>query len=339
MRISGLHVRDLVPIRKADWPSDCPNWDNRMPNMVVVGGVNGSGKSTLLDFIYWMCRGFEPPAGWPPVHLPRDASGWVDFEVSTPKIGKTMIRSIYGDANFVVGSRIRNQFVWMRTGALKKDLNWADEAPAWNGIVNTENPSLGIFFVPSERDGAIPEDQSSGPKRRSDRRFAHLWRQPKREAERVDTLLETLRSDYLNAKEEGIEEPLRLYEACLTTFEHLTQGTKRIVWRNPENGHFRPLIEVVATGEIHDIKALSSGEKQLLLLGTEIRNGWLPGSILLVDEPELHLHDIWLTRLWHLLENWQREIGGQVILATQSNHLFKLAGPHKTYLLGEESLA
>lgn len=87
-------------------------------------------------------------------------------------------------------------------------------------------------------------------------------------------------------------------------------------------------------GTEHPMIELSSGEKQALLFAAELYRRWKPGSLILIDEPELHFHTSWQTTLWTLLEKWQRERGGQVIVATQSNHLFRIAEPGTTVLLG-----
>jgi predicted ATP-dependent endonuclease of OLD family len=50
------------------------------------------------------------------------------------------------------------------------------------------------------------------------------------------------------------------------------------------------------------------------------------------------MHPIWLAKLWDLLKRMQRERGGQVIVATQSNQLFGLADPGTKVLLGGHGL-
>ena len=47
----------------------------------------------------------------------------------------------------------------------------------------------------------------------------------------------------------------------------------------------------------------------------ELLRHWRPGSLILIDEPELHLHSHWQTRLYLALRYWQRERGGQMIVA------------------------
>ncbi len=70
----------------------------------------------------------------------------------------------------------------------------------------------------------------------------------------------------------------------------------------------------------------------------ELDHRWKPGSIVLIDEPELHLEAGSIARLWGLLTDLRKERGGQLIAATQSSYLFELADPGTTMLLGEGNL-
>ena len=63
------------------------------------------------------------------------------------------------------------------------------------------------------------------------------------------------------------------------------------------------------------------------------RGRWTPGSLVLLDEPELHLHESWLAALWGALRRLQRERGGQVIVTTQSGYLFGLGGAGSRVIL------
>lgn len=94
-------------------------------------------------------------------------------------------------------------------------------------------------------------------------------------------------------------------------------------------------MEIAETGALHPLTELSSGEKQVLIFGAELYRCWRPGSLILIDEPELHMHPTWQAALWLMLERWQKERGGQVIVATQSNYLFGIAEPGTTVLLGK----
>ena len=71
-------------------------------------------------------------------------------------------------------------------------------------------------------------------------------------------------------------------------------------------------------GGKHNVYALSTGEKQALIL-IAFTNRWLkPGGILLVDEPDLYMHPSWIEQIVRVLSNLARERGGQFIFASHS---------------------
>ncbi len=111
------------------------------------------------------------------------------------------------------------------------------------------------------------------------------------------------------------------------------EGRKRLKWS------VKGILEIEAeNGEHHGLEELSSGEKQILVMMTELKRRWRPGSLVLIDEPELHLHDTLQTKLYERIVELQKERGGQVWLATQSYHLFKIADPYSKLILGSAPL-
>lgn len=75
-----------------------------------------------------------------------------------------------------------------------------------------------------------------------------------------------------------------------------------------------------------------------MLLLAELRRLWRRGSLILIDELELHLHDAWQGKLLDILSAMQAELGGQVIITTQSHSLFEMAPLGTRAILGRERL-
>jgi predicted ATPase len=75
------------------------------------------------------------------------------------------------------------------------------------------------------------------------------------------------------------------------------------------------------TGKIisknRDIKTLSSGERQILILFTYLKFHNKTGTIFLIDEPELSLHPKWQDEFLKAVEDLTTK-GTQIILATHS---------------------
>src|SRR5262249_18796012 len=127
----------------------------------------------------------------------------------------------------------------------------------------------------------------------------------------------------------GATSEMRHFGAFQEAFSAFFEGEKALDWT--DDGLL--VVKILATGEEHDLSSLSDGEKQMILLVADLLRHWRPGSMVIIDEPELHLHDQWQTRLWLLLERLRRERGGQVIVATQSRALWGLGEPGTKVLL------
>jgi predicted ATPase len=69
----------------------------------------------------------------------------------------------------------------------------------------------------------------------------------------------------------------------------------------------------------HPIELLSSGEKQVLLMIGFAVAFLRPGGILLIDEPDLHLHISMIAQLMETLELIVQDRDGQLIVASHSS--------------------
>lgn len=137
----------------------------------------------------------------------------------------------------------------------------------------------------------------------------------------------------LNAKDQGKPEEAKHFDRYTKAFTDLTLGEKRLTWTTKGE-----LVVELKNGTQHELQDLSSGERQAFLLLAELRRYWKPGSLILIDELELHLHDAWQGKLYDVIKSMQVELGGQVIITTQSHSLFEMADLGTRALLGRGSL-
>jgi hypothetical protein len=187
----------------------------------------------------------------------------------------------------------------------------------------TASGAPGTVYLPSDRRFEIPPEpfRSSG-KLHDPAQFFFRLVPPRERRDSVEAFLYSARWKDLNAKEDGRPEDAHHFDRCVQAFQTFAGSGKRFVWRGGDL-----LVEIVSSGELHPLTELGSGEKHALLLVVELLRRWRPGSLILIDEPEKHLHPSWQTVLWTMLQVWQKERGGQVIVATESDHLAELAGP------------
>lgn len=88
----------------------------------------------------------------------------------------------------------------------------------------------------------------------------------------------------------------------------------------------------------HLVYGLSSGERQVFIFVAMLRRWLRPGGLVLIDEPELHLHPSWRETLFDWLRQLVRERSGQLIITSQSARLWKqLERDSERIELGEQS--
>ncbi len=84
---------------------------------------------------------------------------------------------------------------------------------------------------------------------------------------------------------------------------------------------------VISNGQEHTLDRLSSGEKNLVDLFLRIRAHCTRNSIILIDEPEIHLHPNWQKRLMKHLRQFAQEYPGMtIIIATHSIEMLRAFG-------------
>jgi predicted ATPase len=347
LKIVGLHIKGLKSIGSLDLPEDGLGWDGTIPDIIMVGGINGSGKTTLLEFLAssfeYLGRALEMTGDREiPIQV-RAEQAFVDFRLSIDDDLDEEFRFVVGDREFFEEHKTGNWFGFQyeellhAPGLCRFQVAIGDQLDiailATRLIEKLKTP--GVVYFPSEGRSLINPDtqfQFTG-KVAEDLHFVYRWRPPK-DGGKSDPLIERIynvRWNDLSAKEEGRITEANGFESYSQAFNRFFEGRKRLKWDHGE------LVVETKSGAVHDLSELSSGEKQVILFMGELLHRWRPGSLILIDEPELHLHESYQTKLWEALLDWQKERGGQVIVATQSGHLFRISKPGNKVLLSRQS--
>lgn len=322
LKITGLHIAGYRSIQKLDWPEDGLGWEGKIPDIVVVGGANGSGKTTLLEGLFGVFVGLEHTS------LRRDAifSGAhefrIDLRVASKRLGGARaLRLALGSEEFLRTQASPDCYAFDRQGGFTHPPQvWREflevaANPVWN--VRDEMPRV-VYFA-TDRQLAFPLSNKKSLERPADpNQMAWRFTPASTYEESLINFLTWERFMDLNAKEEGRAAQATHFAAYADAFHRFVGDGKHLVWNHGN------LMVRTADGAMHQLPELSSGEKQVLLFAADLHRRWTPGSLVLIDEPELHLHDAWQSALFKLIQDLQRERGGQVILTTQSNHLFGL---------------
>jgi len=327
LKITGLHLAGYRSIKRLDLPEDGIGWAGRVPDIMLVGGANGSGKTTLLEALFGVFSGIghnRLPEGsmFPGVQELR-----LDLSIRTSGLGALSLRLAIGDTNFLRTQASQNCYAIDVSGEVHVPDVWREFLKAATNPVHVGRGPRVLYF-PTDRQLTFPASTSQAPEPPPDPN-AMAWRFKPAETYK-DSLTNQLTwakfQDLLD-KEEGHQESASRFAAYVDSFGRFVDRSKTLDWRH-SNLRVR-----TADGAVHGLPDLSSGEKQVLIFAAELRRRWSPGSLVLIDEPELHLHAAWQSTLFRLICDLQRERGGQAILATQSNHLFGLAEPGSAVVL------
>jgi energy-coupling factor transporter ATP-binding protein EcfA2 len=334
LKVVGLHVEGLRALRRVDWPADGIGWNGRVPDLVMVGGVNGSGKTTLLEHIAVTARVLRDLNAIP--LRPTTMSTCVDLTVSSQDVGVSSLSVVISNKEFVGPENKTDNTIYLsrQPSGYARRISGTLWGEAHSILANSETFSKsdfpGIVYMSTDRRLDIPHtNYKSAGSLAPPSEFFYQFSPAKEWSGSLEALLYSARWMDLNAKEEGHPELATHFESYAKAFQAFFGDSKSLVW---EGGEL--FVKIADTGARHPLMALSSGEKQALILAAELYRRWRPGSLILIDEPELHFHTSWQTTLWTMLERWQKERGGQVIVATQSTHLFRIADPETTVLLG-----
>lgn len=333
LKVVGLHVEGLKALRRVNWPADGMGWGGRVPDLVMVGGVNGSGKTTLLEFI---AAATYTLLDWSRLPVDPPFNAWLDLELPSSVTGRTTFRVIVGDDTFVKTHRTRDCMGLVRQthayAPLGSGSTWGQTHQLLSSnkaFASSDFPS--VVYFPTDRQLSIPDEMYKAVgKLNAPIEFAYVFRPARKWDESIEALLYSARWADLNAKEQGRRDEATVFESYTKAFDVFFDGTKRLLWT--ADGEL--VVEVADGGNVHPLAELSSGEKQAIIFAAELYRRWRPGSLILIDEPELHFHPSWQATFWLMLERWQKERGGQVIVTTQSNYLFGLVEPGTTTLLG-----
>jgi ABC-type transport system involved in cytochrome c biogenesis ATPase subunit len=325
LALSRLAIHNYRSLRDVRWPEDGLGWEGRIPETVLVGGVNGSGKTTLLDVLFGVVAFV---IGW-------EASEKTEVKASDlmpPGTGRIELDLDAGEGNRGVGAirlAIEGSLdepirLHTRAGTLlapvQPDMVMLVRKVLAEMCRKADGPRL--LYFPTDRAVPIPSTRFKRPgSNEIDESPIYRYAAPAEWEQSVEAVLYDARWRDLNAKEQGDPAAAKNFAAYEDALKEFFGGTKRFVWDRDGVLHVE-----TKDGARHPLESLSSGEKQVLLFVAELFRRWTPGSLVLLDEPELHLHESWIAALWGALRRLQRERGGQVIVTTQSNYLFGLGG-------------
>ena len=298
----------------------------RLPGHVVLAGPNNTGKTTVLQAIAsWSLalrcwselNDLNPRAGYTYAPIARQAFTSVPLK----SFDLLWIDRAY-NARVQVEVELRHRDGWSVTMEFKADSTEqiyvrpkADTPPETLRGLN-----LGVVFVPPMTGLGIDEPVFQPPKIEQLLglgRPGEVLRNLLAEANRVDTAWDALQASM---------EKLFGY---------------RLLPPDTSGPHIRAEYRMADAGDVvrphFDIASAGSGFQQVLMLLAFLNTR--PGAVLLLDEPDAHLHIILQDAIYHELKSVAARQGSQLIVATHSEIVINAVEPRELYVMLDEPKA
>lgn len=351
MKIRRIILKRVRNFRNFDHTFE-DEWSGSVPDAILLSGPNGGGKTTLLNAIadLWLLMS---------QHL-QESQTQVDS--SLPLMGTTLANSQFAAIEIL---DLEAEPVWIGIGDDQTCREFTVLHENSHRVLSRRSDIAGQRSLFYARPGAI-DGQAQ--------RYTNIWQQRWAERltknilgkeddlpnilylESETRILPTLTERFSTLPEPQEYHWLARYEPTTSrkgslqnylynlkvvdekTFEKIIQQVnnfligKQLDQFDPKTGS---LMVNIASGGKHPIEELSSGEKQVLLMLAMVTRWFRPGGILLIDEPDLHLHESLTTAFVKHLQRIITEKNGQLILASHAPALRRDFTESQTLRLGK----
>ena len=344
MRVKSIHLENVrgLPIISLDFSDPVTK---QIRGRTVIAGSNGSGKTTILDSIYVfmnliVTKPEQPLATWltpnrvrvklelhdmPALSHPdprkRFPHGWPLVVALGPESWLSQIEEPYRVS--ITGDAPSNwHYVHHDEPGSTVSLAW----PVRREWMEAERPTT--LYFSSERRELVSKNR--GQITAEGREHEWVWRftDSKKWQGSLESFLVALYFRDLMARREE-QRDADEFQQFLRVVNRFLEG-KQVVGVDQES--FRVQVKADSGAEF-SIDELSSGEKQILLMLGEIQRRISKASIVMIDEPEIHLHPQWQRRLVQALTDLCALHDSQLILTTHSEEVANAVYEHELILL------
>lgn len=330
MKIRALYFRNVGPLGKKDIDL-IDSWTNEISQFILFSGPNGTGKSLILRMIamLWEAAGYwldhqrkmpktEPACAW--------LSKWTGCAVVFDEVfeGSGPVGLIFGDAKLFVNLLTKEvPATWIGetvhfTGKpgrpahnLYGDFNrspiskWIEKRKK---LVLTfdEIATPNLVYLDAEKRRWVPPKRGIGRPAPENPILRWLVRYKATEdwKGQLEASLITLKTSKLQRFHEIIRELNRfLHNKEIDTKIRIGENRLRVKLKNHRDN-------------FHYLDDLSAGEHQVLIQLYLIHRWLQPGGVVLIDEPDLHLHLSLIPSFLASLESVVKEKQGQLLLTS-----------------------
>jgi predicted ATPase len=280
----------------------------RIRPRTVIAGSNGTGKTTILDVIYAL---LELAGG------AKAKPDWLRTQGTRAKIVVTDLPFAPGPPLVVEADSPRRDPLVER---LAEKIRHAEA-----GQIDFPN----CLYFPSEGRELQPKQVGQVIAEPKDYQWVYRFSDSRKWQGSLESFLVAMDYRDLMAQRESRTGGGEFRQFVNLINERFFQG-KRIVGVDQQS--FRVQVQA-EDGQQFSIDALSSGEKQILLTLGEVQRRLRRGGVLLIDEPEIHLHPRWQRLLVRALTDLCAEQDTQLIITTHSEEVANAVYEHELVLL------
>ena len=346
IKVKNLDINNFKGIKKLELDFTYQE-NNSILNNIVIYGINGSGKSTILEAIY-LCLIVAST-----YHKSEDLKRIESYLINSISLGSEWI---YNNKNeFKIGitledneSLINGTLIYHQTNGLKWNIEdnkklSSDFQDSFTYLSSYRllNPSTvysaGDWSEIERIEDSVFRDKMRyrrDPRYRENNSFPSLSLQFENNYRTVkqylvnlitDKKVEALTIENKNILEK-IKESFKIFFPNKEFLEKLS--------RTDNSKDYRLMIKN-EDGSIVDLDQLSSGEREVIAFFTYLCTKAINNSILIIDEPELHLHPKWQSIILYSLH--QIFPNSQIFLATHSNEISQSASESELFGLMKDS--
>ena len=346
IKVKNLNIKNFKGIKKLELDFTYQENDSILNN-VVIYGINGSGKSTILEAIY-LCLIVAST-----YHKNKNLKRIEDYLIDYISLGSEWI--YHDESEFEIGITLednknlisgvlkyheKNGLNWKIAGDKKLSSEFQDSF-TYLSSYRLLNPST-VYSAGDWSEIERIEDNVFRDRMRykRDSRYRHnnsfpsLSLQFENNYRTVKQYLVNLITDKkveaLTIENENILEKIKeSFKIFFPNKEFLEKLS-----RTYNNKDYRLMIKN-EDGSIVDLDQLSSGEREVIAFFTYLCTKAINNSILIIDEPELHLHSKWQSIILYSLH--QIFPNSQIFLATHSNEISQSASESELFGLEKDN--
>lgn len=343
MKISSIYTQSVGPLADGVIKLE-DDWSNKIEPQILFTGNNGCGKSTLLRGIAMLWEAFGywldfsqplPTANKTRKWLERWGGLAVIFDdVFFPPNSPITLGLFYGSENFFQDMLQKYPHI-MWIGELSEPKKKNRLNISWQGR-NKESITDYFDLFRITRAQTVLNTLSSELKLSAPNIVyldaeARKWINPTatRKSLYPDDLNQAWLSNYIvsNDWDGQIETSLFNLKATMPeNYPKMIENLNHFFSNKKIESEIHPGVRqqiILSNGKQHTFDELSSGEHQILIMLFTIQRWLKQGGIVLIDEPDLHLHPSIIAPLLAAIENIVSDKKGQLILTSHSTEVWQ----------------